>query len=321
MARLRRSNLSRPGFVRTRRGTGFSYRSATGSALDPLERERVDRLAIPPAWNDVWIAPHPNSHIQATGVDDAGRRQYIYHVSWREKKDRDKFERALALAAALPGARGKVTRDLRTDGMTRPKVLAAAFRMLDTGSLRIGSERYTETNGSHGLTTLLCSHARVSGDTVSLSFPAKSGQEWSSDITDVDLAAVLRSLKRRGPTARLLAWNDDGEWHPIGAEEVNQYLRDQTGGEFTAKDFRTLRGTIAAAVSLAKHGPERTRTGKSRAIAQAMRDAAEVLGNTPAIAKASYVDPRVLAKYRKGVTMDASKPGSAESELRRLLGG
>jgi DNA topoisomerase-1 len=287
--------------------------------LDPLERERIDRLAIPPAWTDVWIAPHPNSHIQATGVDDAGRRQYIYHASWREKKDRDKFERALALAAALPGARGTVTRDLRSEGMSRARVLATAFRMLDTGSLRIGSERYAEANGSHGLTTLLCAHARVSGDTVSLSFPAKSGQEWSSDITDVDLATVLRSLKRRGPTARLLAWNDEGEWHPIGAEEVNQYLRDQTGGEFSAKDFRTLRGTIAAAMSLAKHGPERTRTGRNRAIAQAMRDAAEVLGNTPAIAKKSYVDPRVLAEYRTGVTIDASRPASAETELRELL--
>jgi DNA topoisomerase-1 len=320
MPRLRRSNLSQPGFARVRSGRGFSIRDASGRTVsDTAIRERVDALAIPPAWTDVWIAPHPNSHIQATGVDDAGRRQYIYHPYWREKKDKVKFERALALAEALPAARRRVTMDLRSEGLTKTRALAAAFRMLDTGSLRIGSERYAQTNGSHGLSTLLCSHAKVSGTTVSLSFPAKSGQEWSSEITDVDLATVLSALKRRGPHARLLAYNDGGEWHTLTAEDINTYVRERTGGEFSAKDFRTLRGTLAAASSLASRGPQRTRTGRTRAVAQAMRDAASVLGNTPSIAKKSYVDPRVVEKYRRSKTIDPKRLASAESELLALL--
>jgi len=304
-----------------RSGRGFSVRDDLGNTLtDSVVRERVDGLAIPPAWTDVWIAPHPNSHIQATGVDDAGRRQYIYHASWREKKDRAKFERAMLLSASLTAARRRVTIDLRSEGLTKTRALAAAFRMLDTGSLRIGSERYAETNGSHGLSTLLCAHARVSGTTVSLSFPAKSGQEWSSEITDADLASTLSALKRRGPTARLLAYRVGDDWHTLGAEDINNYVRECTGGEFSAKDFRTLRGTLAAAVSLTKHGPEKNRTKRTRAVAQAMRDAAAVLGNTPTIAKKSYVDPRVVDKYRRGVTLDAARLDSAETQLRELLG-
>lgn len=321
MPRLRRSNLTAPGLGRVRHGRGFSLRDARGAALkDATTIERVEGLAIPPAWTDVWIAPHPNSHIQATGVDEAGRRQYIYHSYWREKKDKAKFDRALQLSESLPAARRRVTSDLRGEGLTRTRVLAGAFRMLDTGALRIGSERYTQTNGSHGLSTLLCAHAKVSGSTVSLTFPGKSGQEWSSEITDVDLAALLGSLKRRGPTARLLAYRDGDDWHPLGAEEINDYVRERTGGEFSAKDFRTLRGTVAAALSLAKHGPEPTRSKRNRAVAQAMRDTAAVLGNTPSIARKSYVDPRIVDKYRRGSTIDATRPDSAETQVRDLLG-
>jgi len=314
MPRLRRSNLAKPGFTRTPDGI-FS-----GKNITTADRARAEALVIPPAWTDVWIAPHANSHIQATGVDDAGRRQYIYHEQWRETKDKAKFNRALDLAAALPGARRTVTRDLRSSGMTRERALAASFRMLDTGALRIGSERYAQTNGTHGLSTLLCSHAKVSGQTIALAFPAKSGHEWSSEITDADLASVIRSLKRRGPNARLLAWKDGDDWHPVAADEVNDYVRECTGGEFTAKDFRTLRGTIAAAESLAEHGPERTRTGRQRALAQAMRDAAEALGNTPAIAKKSYVDPRIVSLYKRGRTIENTQ-GSSDAALRRLLVG
>ena len=322
MPRLRRSNLTAPGLGRVRRGRGFALRDGSGAALrDAKTIERIESLAIPPAWTDVWIAPHPNSHIQATGVDEAGRRQYIYHSFWREKKDKAKFDRALELSVALPAARRRVTTDLRGEGATRERVLAGAFRMLDTGALRVGSERYAQSNGSHGLSTLLCAHAKVSGATVTLKFPGKSRQEWSSEITDVDLAALLSALKRRGPTARLLAYrDDDGAWHPVSAEEINVYLRERTGGEFSAKDFRTLRGTVAAALSLARHGPEPTRSRRNRALARAMRDAAVVLGNTASIAKKSYVDPRVVEKYRRGKTIDAARPDSAESQLRELLG-
>ena len=320
MPRLRRSDSSGAGLRRVRSGTGFSYKDASGRAIsDPELRERIETLAIPPAWTDVWIAPYSNGHIQATGVDAAGRRQYIYHPTWREQKDRIKYDRALSLAESLPTARRQVTIDLRSDGPTRERALAAGFRMLDTGSLRVGSERYAEANGSIGLTTLLCSHATVSGSTVQLRFPAKSGQAWDSDITDADLASVVRALKRRGANARLLAYKDGATWHPLSASDINDYVRERTGGEFTAKDFRTLHGTIAAAVSLAKHGPERAQTKRQKAIAQAVRDAAAVLGNTPAIARGSYIDPRVLDHYSHSRTIDPNRLGSAESELRALL--
>lgn len=317
MPRLRRSDSSTAGLKRVRSGRGFSYRDSTGAAIhDPELRARIERLAIPPAWTDVWIAPYPNGHIQATGVDAAGRRQYIYHPTWREQKDRIKYDRALALAESLPAARRKVTIDLRCDEPGRERALAAAFRMLDTGSLRVGNERYAESNGSHGLATLLCSHATVKGDTVALHFPAKSGQEWESDITDSDLATVVRSLKRRGGHARLLAYKASKSWHPVTAPDINAYVRERTGGDFTAKDFRTLHGTIAAAVSLARNGQEPRATARNRAIAQAMRDAAAVLGNTPAIAKASYVDPRVIDNFVHGTTIDPARP---EAELRAML--
>jgi DNA topoisomerase-1 len=320
MPRLRRSDSSGAGLHRVRSGRGFSYKDAAGRAIsDPDLRARIDALAIPPAWDDVWIAPFPNGHIQATGVDAAGRRQYIYHPTWREQKDRIKYDRALSLAESLPTARRQVTIDLRSEGPTRQRALAAGFRMLDTGSLRVGSERYAEANGSIGLTTLLCSHATVSGSTVQLRFPAKSGQAWDSDITDTDLASVVRALKRRGGNARLLSYKDGRTWHPLSATDINIYVRERTGGEFTAKDFRTLHGTVAAAISLAKQGPERSKTKRQRAIAQAVRDAAAVLGNTPAIARGSYIDPRVIDHYTHGRTIDPARLGSAESELRALL--
>lgn len=268
----------------------------------------------------MWIAPYPNGHIQATGIDGAGRRQYIYHPTWREQKDRIKFDRALALAETLPAARRRVTVDLHRDDLSRKRALAAAFRMLDSGSLRVGSERYAAEHGSFGLSTLLCAHTTVvGGDRIELRFPAKSGQEWESDIHDGDLATFVRRLKRRGGRARLLAWRDERGWHPLGAAEINADVRERTKGDFTAKDFRTLHGTVAAAVSLARHGPERTAAARKRAVAQAMRDASDVLSNTPTIAKTSYVDPRIVDLYHEGVTIDPTRTASAESELRALL--
>ncbi|MBI5162231.1 MAG: DNA topoisomerase IB [Micrococcales bacterium] len=319
--RLRRSDSSGPGLRRVKSGTEFGYRNPDGSPVrDPALRARLDALAIPPAWKDVWIAPHANGHVQATGIDAAGRRQYLYHPTWREQKDRVKFDRSLALAETLPAARRSVTIDLRRDGMPRERALATAFRMLDSGSLRVGSERYAEEHGSFGLSTLLGAHAAVvGGDTVQLRFPAKSGKEWDSDIRDADLAAAVALLKRRGGRAHLLAYRDERGWHPLHASEINEDVRRRTGGDFTAKDFRTLHGTIAAAVSLAEHGPEKTPTGRKRAIAQAVREASEVLSNTPAIARASYVDPRILDLYAHGTTIDPARTASAESELRALL--
>jgi DNA topoisomerase-1 len=320
MPRLRRSDSSGPGIHRIGAGRGFRYRDERGGRVtDPALLDRIAALAIPPAWTEVWIAPYANGHIQAAGVDAAGRRQYLYHPSWRAQKDRAKFDRALALAESLPVARRGVTVDLRREGLPRERVLAAAFRMLDTGSLRVGSERYADEHGSYGLSTLLGAHAAVDGDEVRLHFPAKSGLEWRSEIRDADLAALMRLLMRRGGRARLLAWREGERWHPVSAVEINDDVRERTGGDFTAKDFRTLHGTIAAAASLAQTGPRPSPTARRRAVAEAMRVAAAVLGNTPAVARASYVDPRVLDHYDQGRTIDPRRLHAAESELRALL--
>jgi DNA topoisomerase-1 len=248
-----------------------------------------------------------------------GRRQYIYHPEWRERKDRLKFDRALQLAESLPSARRMVTMDLRSEGLTRERVLAAAFRMLDSGSLRVGSERYTNENGSHGLATLLCAHVQVRKNRLRLSFPANCGKSWESDITDDDLAPLVRVLKRRGGNARLLAYKNGRSWHPVTSADINSYVKERTGSDFTAKDFRTLRGTIAAAVSLARSGPQKTVSKRKRAISVAMMEAAAVLGNTPSIARKSYVDPRLLDHFAAGETIDPKRLDSAESELRALL--
>lgn len=318
--RLRRSNASGRGYRRVRSGKGFSYRDLDGSTLAPGPvRDRLESIGIPPAWQDVWIAPFENGHIQATGVDAVGRRQYIYHPEWRERKDRLKFDRSLQLAESLPVARRKVTMDLRSEGFTRERVLAAAFRMLDSGSLRVGSERYTNENGSHGLATLLCAHVKIRNDRVQLRFPAKSGKDWESEIRDADLAKLLRLLKRRGANARLLAYKEGRTWRPVNSADINAYVKEQTGADFTAKDFRTLRGTIAAAICLARIGPVKTVTARKKAISAAMVAASEVLGNTPSIARKSYVDPRLLDHYASGHTIDPNRLDSAETELRALL--
>lgn len=322
MPRLRRSNTAGPGLTRVKSGRGVGYRDEGGQPVrDEATLERIAGLVIPPAWTDVWISPYANGHVQATGMDAAGRRQYMYHPAWRLQKDGIKYDRALDLAASLPSARRGVTIDLRGDEPSRERVLAGAFRMLDTGSLRVGSERYAAEHGSFGLSTLLGAHAVVAGgDTVALRFPAKSGQEWESDIRDADLATLVRQLKRRGPRAHLLAFRDGDGWHPLDAEAINEDVRRRTGGDFSAKDFRTLHGTAAAALSLARTGPRDTVAGRKRAVADAVRAASDVLNNTPAIARGSYVDPRLLDAYERGDTVDPGKPDSVESELRRLLG-
>jgi len=280
-------------------------------------------LAIPPAWTEVWISPHANAHIQATGVDAAGRVQYIYHAHWRERMDAQKFDRMLELAAALPNARRSATRDLRADGASRERVLAGAFRLLDASSVRPGAEQYTDAHGSFGLTTLLNLHATVHEHTsVELTFPGKSAQPWNSVVDDPDLAALIEFLKRRGPRARLFAWQDgDGTWHSLTGAELNDDVRSRTGGDFTSKDFRTLTGTGIAALSLARAGVQSSEASRKKAVALAMRDAAAELGNTPAIARKSYVDPRVIDLFTSGVLIDTNGDVTIESRLVALLGG
>ena len=321
MPRLRRSRTSADGLGRQRSGTGFRYLTEKGATLkDDSVRARIDSLAIPPAWTDVWISPDPLGHIQALGTDAAGRRQYIYHPQWRTRRDLMKFERSLALAEVLPSARGVVTRDLRGDEPTRERALAAAFRLLDSASPRVGGKRYLDANGSHGLSTLLCSHVTLHGDDeIEIKFPGKGGQAWEAVLNDVDLARVLRSLKRRGQNAHLLAYRVDGddEWRILSAEEINDYVRERTHGVFSAKDFRTLRGSIVAAQSFRESGSFSTKTQFKHAVVEAMKAASDTLGNTPTIARKSYVDPRIVDRYRAGKVISAD--GSQELALRSLL--
>jgi DNA topoisomerase-1 len=293
------------------------YCDADGRTItDSHTLERIAALAIPPAWTDVWISPDELGHIQALGTDQAGRRQYLYHEQWRAKQDRVKFDRATRLAEALPSARRSVSRDLNGTEFSRQRALAAAFRVIDLSSLRIGSERYLQLNGSRGLTTLLCRHAVLSPNEVVLTFPAKSGQEWQSSIVDRRLASFLRSVQQqRGARSRLLAWRDN-RWHSLTTAAVNDDIRARTRDELTAKDFRTLRGTIVAAASLARAHHAEPDTPE-RAITRAIDETAAALGNTSAVAKSSYIDPRIFDRFRAGVVLDTHR--SPESALLALL--
>lgn len=305
--------------VRLRRSTP----GRAGVALDdPEAAERIAALAIPPAWTDVWVSADPRGHIQATGVDVAGRTQYLYHPAWREHRDREKFDRALELARLLPGARGVVTRELRAGGLGKARVLAAAFRILDEGSLRVGGEEYLQSSGARGLTTLDGAHVRTQGDVVRFRFPGKSGRRWERELRDPDLAQAIAELKAgRSLRPRLLAWRDeDGLAHPLSAAEVNEDIRERLGGEYTAKDFRTLTGTVEAARFLAEAGPAASTSASTRTIAAACRHVAEVLGNTPAVARSSYIDPRVLDRYRSGQLLSAEPGEALPTALKRLIG-
>ncbi len=307
------------GFRRLRSGTGFRYLDVDGHPVQEADRERIKDLVIPPAWTDVWIAADPLAHIQAVGIDTAGRKQYLYHPLWRTKRDRRKYGRALDLAEALPHARGRVTRALQDERLSKDKVLATAFRLLDDGALRIGSERYLARHGSRGLTTLRRRDVKVEGDKVSLSFPAKSGQTAAIEITDDVLAAVLDDLSAGPDRAPLLAYRRGRRRVRITPAEVNRFLKDVTGEGFTAKDFRTLHGTIMAADALARIGPMDTRKDRDRAERLAVQATASALGNTIAVARASYIDPRVFSLYARGKLLDLKV--SPETAIRRLLRG
>ena len=321
MVRLRRSVASGPGWTRRRSGRGFRYLDEDGRTItDPTARSRITDLVIPPAWSDVWISPYANGHIQAVGTDAAGRRQYLYHEAWREKQDVAKFERSLDFAEVLPGVRSTVTRHLHGEPTSREAVLAAMFRILDTAAPRIGGDRYADENGSYGLSTLLGQHLLISGDLVTLHFPGKSSQQWHSEMVDADLAEVLRALRRRrGKTSRVFAWKAGRRWKTLSEEDANDYIRGLVGEAFSAKDFRTLHGTSVAAQSLARTGPEETMTARKRAVVAAVKAASEVLGNTPTIARSSYIDPRVLTLYENGRTARPARGHAGEAALVELL--
>lgn len=307
------------GYTRTRSGSGFRYTDADGASLPAAERERAAALVIPPAWTEVWISAASDGHIQATGVDEAGRRQYVYHPDWSAGRDKGKYARALQLAASLPHARGRVTTSLRRDDLDRERVLATAFRLLDQAAPRVGSAKYLERHGSRGLTTLRRRDAAVVTSVTSLRFRGKSGKRQSLDIDDAELAVVVAALAAGRPAAPLLAYTRGRRRVPLTPKDVNAYVRAMTGGAFTAKDFRTLRGTILAADALARIGPAGSKRDRKHAEVLAVKAASDALGNTPAVARSSYIDPRVFARYRRGVVLDTAV--SPESAIRALILG
>jgi len=308
--RLRRSVLTKPGYGRRRSGKGFAYLDRDGKPLtDAGEVERIKALVIPPAWTDVWISPDPRGHIQATGVDAAGRKQYLYHPEWRTARDEKKFDHALEVAGKLPEIRSRLCADLSSRGLSKSRVLAAVTRLLDMGMFRVGSDQYAqrEEDPSFGLSTLRPEHVRTSRGCVVLEFTGKSGKEHARPVEDGEVCQVLRDLRRRrSGEERLFAYWDPAlkRWRDVRADEINDYLREISGTRMTAKDFRTWHGTVKAAEELAEAGPQETKTARKKAVSHAMKEVAELLGNTPAVARASYVDPRVVEAYEKGETVE-----------------
>jgi DNA topoisomerase I len=315
MARLRRVDCSGTGITRRRRGKGFEYLDENGRRIEePTVLERIRALAIPPAWQDVWICPYPNGHIQATGLDAAGRKQYRYHDRWRQRRDAEKFESMVRFARRLPKLRDRVTKDLARKGMPREKVLACAVRLLDRGFFRIGSEDYAEENDTYGVATIKKRHVTVEGDEVNFDYEAKGGLRRLQTIADPEVAAAVRVLKqRRGGIDELLAYKDGGRWVDVRSGDINQYVKAAAGEEFSAKDFRTWSGTVLAAVALSVSGPARgSKSSRKRAKARAVKEVARYLGNTPTVARASYIDPRVFDRFDGGLTIAGVLPELAE---------
>ena len=325
--RLRRSDCSGPGITRRRAGSGFAYYDDQGERID--ERDVVDRireLGIPPAWNDVWICPYPDGHLQATGIDAAGRKQYRYHEAWRARRDAQKFEDMTRFARALPRLREQVEADLAaTDKLTRDRVLACAVRLLDRGFFRIGTEEYTL---SFGLATIRKEHVTIEDGQMVFDYPAKSGQRRIQAVVDPLALEIVGALKRRrGGGPELLAYRNGRRWSDLRSGDINDYLKEKTGADFSAKDFRTWSATVIAALALAVSGPAHgTKTSRRRAITRAIKEASHYLGNTPAVCRASYIDPRIFDAYRGGLVLDQeviadaldAEPGSLPTHHPRI---
>ncbi|WP_236863475.1 DNA topoisomerase IB [Brevibacterium daeguense] len=319
--RLRRSDPAKPGYSRRKHGKGYAFRRPDGTKVtDPEEIDRCKKLAIPPAWEDVWICPYPNGHIQATGIDDAGRKQYIYHERWKERQAEKKFDHILDVGDALPAARPKATRLLHSEGIGVEKACAVAFRLLDITGIRVGNEEYAEANGSYGLTTMLVKHVSVDGPLIHLEFPAKSGQHASIEARDKDLAEAIAPMLDRRRKDNAIAYREGGGWCALTSAQVNEFLKDVSGIDMTAKDFRTWHATVMAAIALAqRHEPGASGKSRKRAIKAAMQEVADHLQNTPTIARNSYVDPRVIDRFNKGEVIEASTYRQAERGMRDFL--
>jgi DNA topoisomerase I len=304
--RLHRVDPTAPGIARRRRGKGFSYEDALGRPVradDVLER--IASLAIPPAWTDVWICSDPDGHLQAAGTDAAGRRQYLYHSVWRARQDWRKFQRLESFARALPDMRAACERSLALDGMPKERVMAAAVRLLDRATFRIGSETYADRNGSFGLATIRKSHVDVEGSSLVFDYAGKAGVRRIHRIDDPLLVPLVERLKRRRSGGlELLAYRDGSRWCDVRSGDINAFIKQLVGEEHSAKDFRTWHATVLAAVDIAAAptSPEGA-TAKKRLVSSTVRRVAEHLGNTPAVCRSSYIDPRVFDRFNEGRTL------------------
>ena len=300
-AGLRYSSDDRPGIRRRRRGRGFQYLDADGRTItDAAERARIDALAIPPAWTDVWICPAPNGHLQATGRDARGRKQYRYHPRWRAMRDEVKYGRMIAFGEALPMIRRQVDRDMARRSLSKPRVVATVVRLLDETSIRVGNDEYARENRSFGLTTMRKRHVEVEGSRIAFRFRGKGGKVSEVDVSDPRAARVLRRCEGL-PGQHLFQYvDDDGDPVDVDSDDVNDYLREVTGADFTAKDFRTWTGTVLAAWALEELGEAGSQTQAKRQVVRAVESVAKELGNTPAVSRSSYVHPQVIETHLEG---------------------
>jgi DNA topoisomerase-1 len=300
-AGLRYVTDDEPGIRRLKRGKGFTYTDPQGRTVkDPKELERIRKLAIPPAWTDVWICPRANGHLQATGRDARGRKQYRYHPNWREVRDETKFGRMIAFGESLPKIRERIDRDMSLRGLPREKVLATVVKLLETTLIRVGNKEYARQNNSFGLTTLRDQHVDVEGSKLRFEFRGKSGKEHFVEVQDRRLARIVKQC-RDLPGQKLFQYLDgNGERQSVSSEDVNAYLRETTGEDFTAKDFRTWGGTVLALSALLEIGACENEREASRAVVEAVKRVAGLLGYRPAICRKYYVHPVVIQTFLEG---------------------
>ena len=304
--RVRRSDCSAPGIRRIRRGRGFTYLDQRGRPVeDPEVLGRIRALTVPPAWTDVWICTDPVGHLQATGIDAAGRKQYLYHERWRAHRDRAKFARMTSFGAALPKLRRRLVHELEGEELTDRRVLACTLRLLDIGMFRVGNPEYAGDESGIGLATVRQEHVSLNGRSIGFDYPGKGGIRRLQVVEDPVCLTVVRRLKRRrtGPP-ELFAYRANGDWRPIRSDDINEFIKKQLGEGYSAKDFRTWNATVMAAVTIAARGRDaRSKTARRRAINETTKQVAELLGNTPAVARRSYIDPRVFDRYQAGHTV------------------
>ncbi len=319
-AGLRYTTDALPGIKRVKRGKSFAYLAADGKPIaDKAEIARLKSLAIPPAYTDVWICPQANGHLQATGRDARGRKQYRYHPRWRAVRDETKFDRMVEFAKALPTIRAAVARDIAKPGLPREKVLATVVSLLEATAIRVGNEEYAKENDSYGLTTLQEEHAEVKGATIKFHFRGKSGKVHDVEVRDKRLARIVKASQEL-PGEHLFEYtDDDGTVHPVRSEDVNAYLQEVAGDHFTAKDFRTWEGTMSCALELAAVRAEGTTEAK-KAVVEAIKRVSERLGNTPAVCKKSYVHPGVVDEFLRNGALELIEKAVERADAHALTG-